>query len=63
MTPADRPRLPTPRDTTTARALRPERRVDPGVNVNNPERVTPKSLTPPVKPFNASQKPSVLKGR
>lgn len=55
--------MPAAKDTETVRALKPERRVDPGVNVNNPERVTPRSLTPPVKPFQAGYKPAGRKGR
>lgn len=32
------------------RALAPERCVDPGANVNNPDRVSPKTLKAPVPP-------------
>jgi hypothetical protein len=50
MSPEDRKSMRPSGSAGGIKALAPERRVDPGVNVNNPQRVSPPTLCAPVAP-------------
>lgn len=46
---------------TSIKALQPERRIDPGLNQNNPAKVQGPTLKPPVMPYKGVQKGPIPK--
>lgn len=46
---------------TSIKALQPERRIDPGLNQNNPAKVQGPTMKPPVMPYKGVQKGPIPK--